>query len=255
MKTPRRTLRTSDLARAVGVHPNTVRNYEAWGYLPPAPRSASGYRLYTEAHLDYMRLGWTILQYPYPGGKGPVIELVRRAIGGDLGGALEGAYRYLARVRAEIAEVEAAAAFLERWAAGAAADATGRPLRIGEAAALLGLSVDVLRNWERDGLLRAPRDPVSKYRLYRAAEIGRLRVIRMLRSAGHSIMSILRLLRHLDGGEMGDLRDVLDSPPPDDDIQSLADRWLSTLRTQEGRALSAIEQLNALMAKRAAAER
>jgi DNA-binding transcriptional MerR regulator len=25
-------LRTSDLAKAVGVHPNTVRLYEEWGY-------------------------------------------------------------------------------------------------------------------------------------------------------------------------------------------------------------------------------
>ena len=33
-----RYLRTSDIAQAVGVHPNTVRLYEDWGYIPPAPR-------------------------------------------------------------------------------------------------------------------------------------------------------------------------------------------------------------------------
>ena len=51
-----RTLRTSDIAKAVGVHPNTVRLYEEWGFLPPIPRSPSGYRLFTGAHLDQMRL-------------------------------------------------------------------------------------------------------------------------------------------------------------------------------------------------------
>ncbi|MBL7200262.1 MAG: MerR family DNA-binding transcriptional regulator [Anaerolineae bacterium] len=41
-------LRTSDIARAVGAHPNTVRLYEEWGFLPPIPRSPAGYRMYTE---------------------------------------------------------------------------------------------------------------------------------------------------------------------------------------------------------------
>jgi DNA-binding transcriptional MerR regulator len=43
-------LRTSDLARAGGVHPNTIRLYEAWGFLPPVPRTASGYRIFSQAH-------------------------------------------------------------------------------------------------------------------------------------------------------------------------------------------------------------
>ena len=51
-----RYLRTSDVARAVGVHPNTVRRYEEWGFLPPIPRTASGYRQFTQAHLEQMRL-------------------------------------------------------------------------------------------------------------------------------------------------------------------------------------------------------
>jgi DNA-binding transcriptional MerR regulator len=32
-------LRTSEITKAVGVHPNTVRLYERWGFLPPVPRS------------------------------------------------------------------------------------------------------------------------------------------------------------------------------------------------------------------------
>lgn len=43
-----RYLRTSDIAKAVGVHPNTVRLYEEWGFLPPIPRNLSGYRLFTD---------------------------------------------------------------------------------------------------------------------------------------------------------------------------------------------------------------
>lgn len=245
---PRRYLRTSDIAAATGVHPNTVRLYEEWGYLPPIPRSPSGYRLFTEDHLAQMRLARTALHWPYPGGKAPVVELVKSAAAGDLGHALELAYKYLANVRAERAQAEAAAAFLEHWAEGKATDTTGQPLRIGQAAQLLGVTVDMLRNWERNGLLDVPRDPANGYRQYGAAEIGRVRVIRMLRQAGYSLMAILRMLRAFDAGHSDDLRTVLDTPRPDEDMYHVTDRWLSTLAEQEQRALDIIELLAAMIA-------
>jgi DNA-binding transcriptional MerR regulator len=187
-------LRTAEIARAVGVHPNTVRLYEEWGFISTVPRSPAGYRLYTQDHLDQMRLAYTALKWPYPGGKEPALALVLKAAAGDLGGALEDAYRYLAQIRAERAEAEAAAEYLDRWSQGAPVDATAAPLLIGAAAQRLSLTVDTLRSWERNGLLRVPRDPHSGYRLYGAEELGRLRVIRLLRHGGYSPMAILRLL-------------------------------------------------------------
>ena len=122
-------------------------------------------------------------------------------------------------------------------------------LWIGEAARLLRLTTDVLRDWERNGLLTVPRDPHNRYRLYGAAEIGRLRVIRMLRRAGYSMMAILRMLLHLDRGEGGDLRQVLDTPRSGEDIYSAADQWLSTLAEQERRAADLIGQLEEMISK------
>jgi DNA-binding transcriptional MerR regulator len=177
-----RYMRTSDIAKTVGVHPNTVRLYEEWGFLPPIPRSPSGYRQFTQAHLDQMRLARTALHGGWPGQniRQSALALVKQAASGDLGGALEQAYEHLALVRAERAQAEAAAEFLERWAQGTAADASPKPLRIGETAKSLGVTTDMLRNWERNGLINVPRDPGNGYRRYGAAEIGRLRVVRML---------------------------------------------------------------------------
>ncbi len=45
---------TSEVAREAGVHPNTVRLYVTWGFLPPIPRSEAGYRLFTHRHVDQM---------------------------------------------------------------------------------------------------------------------------------------------------------------------------------------------------------
>jgi DNA-binding transcriptional MerR regulator len=242
-------LSTSDIAKAVGVHPNTVRLYEEWGFLPPVPRSPSNYRLFTETHLAHMRLARTALHGSWPGKniRQSALELVRQAAAGDLGGALEGAYHHLALVQAERAQAEVAADLLERWAQGIATDATTESLPIGRAARQLGVTTDMLRNWERNGLIRVPRDPGNRYRRYGAAELGRLRVIRMLNLAGYSQMAILRMLLVLDGMQGADLRQVLDTPRPDEDIYSAADHWLSTLGEQEERAKDLISQLEAMI--------
>jgi DNA-binding transcriptional MerR regulator len=48
-------LRPSDLAREHGLSAQAVRNYERDGFLPPAGRTDSGYRLYTEVHAAALR--------------------------------------------------------------------------------------------------------------------------------------------------------------------------------------------------------
>lgn len=244
-------LSTAKIARAVGCHPNTVRLYEQWGFLPPVRRSPAGYRLYEQEHLDQMRLARTALNGPWPGRniRRSIIHLVRFAAQGDLGGALELAYHHLALVQAELAQAEVAARLLERWAQGVPTDATANPLSIRAAADLLGLSPDQLRGWERNGLLAVSRNPANGYRQYRQPEIARLRVIRMLRSAGYSTLSILRMLTRLDHGTAGDLRRDLDSPPEDDDIQTAADRWLTTLSGEEQRAHTLIRLIEDRLAR------
>jgi glutathione S-transferase len=77
--------------------------------------------------------------------------------------------------------------------------------------------------------------------------MGRLRVIRMLSRAGYSTMAILRMLLHLDQGKGGDLRQVLDTSRPDEDVYSAADRWLSTLAEQENRARQMVRQLEEMI--------
>lgn len=244
-------LRTSDLAKAVGVHPNTVRRYVDRGLLPPVERSPSGYRRFTRRHLDCLRLAWQVYGSQYPGKAiyQSGVRIVQATVSGDLGGALELAYSHLALVRAERTQADVAADLLEHWAFGAPADAIMQPLQIGQVAHLLGVTIDILRNWDRNGLINVPRDPSNGYRRYGAREISRLRVIRMLSRAGYSLSAILRMLIQLDRGERTDLRRALDTPGPDEDVYLASDRWVSTLTDQEQRAHTIIALVEEMIQK------
>ncbi len=241
-----RYLKTSDIAGIMGVHVNTVRLYEAQGYLSAVPRSANGYRLFTEVHLEQMRLALLALQWPYSGDKELVLNLVRCVADDDLGMAMELAYEHLINVRVERTHAEAAVEFLERWAQGQVFDTIKRTLSIGQTAQHLGVTGDQLRNWDRNGLLDVPRDFETGYRMYSTREIGRLRVIRMLRHSGYSLMAILRMLLQFDAGERERLREALDTPGDNEDIETVADRWLSTLQKQEERAQAIIQQITVI---------
>ncbi|MBX3063142.1 MAG: MerR family transcriptional regulator [Anaerolineae bacterium] len=239
-------LRTTDIASAVGVHVNTIRLYETWGFLSKVPRGKNGYRQYSSQHLEQAKLARLTLHWPYVGDKSLLLDLVKTAASGDLGMAMELAYQYLAQVRKERTIAESAIEFLERWAAGHLIDSARQKMNIGQAAQYLNVSTDMLRNWERSGLIDVPRDPANQYRLYGTAEFGRLRVIRTLVKSGYSLMAILRMLRQFDAGKTDNLRAALELPPEDsanDQIEVIADRWLSSLLELEGRAQAIIRQI------------
>ena len=246
-------LRTSDLARSVGIHPNTVRLYVDWGLVPPVERSPSGYRLFTQRHLNCLRLARMIYAAPYPGRGFRALgnEIIRCAVVDDWQGALKKAYEHLDSVKAELKQADTAANLLEHWAQNMTADSDDEtPLEIGEVSKLLGVSLDVIRNSERNGLITVPRNSYNNYRLFGKKEIERLRIIRMLTKAGYSHMAILRMFIELDGGNIRDLKKVLDTPRADEDIFTAADRWLTTLHGQEKLAYQVIQLVEEIIASK-----
>jgi DNA-binding transcriptional MerR regulator len=223
--------------------------YEEWGLLPPIPRTSSGYRQFTKFHLEQMRLARLAFADPWHGRRirKSIVAVVKRSATGDLVGAREMADAHLMLVRSERAQAEKAADFLEHWAAEQPVEPMLIPLQIGAAAELLEVTPDMLRNWERDGLVKIPRNPDNGYRCYGAVEIGRLRVIRLLRSAGYSTMAILRMMLVFDQGQRDGLRQALNTPRSDEDIIFATDRWLSTLAETEEQALRLVAQLDKML--------
>lgn len=232
-----------------GCHPNTVRLYEAQGYLATAPRSPAGYRLFTPYDADQMILAILALQWPYPGGKTPVERLVRLAAIKDLPAALDQSMIYLSHIEQELEYAQNAIRILEQWALGQPPKPLATPLRIKEACSMLGVTPDALRNWERNGLVTIPRAQENNYRQYNEPELSRLSVIRILRQSGYSMMSLLRVIHHLDLGFKNDLGTVLGDPPLDEDVVTVADRWLATLKEQKNRGEAIILRLEEMIRK------
>ncbi len=58
-----------------------------------------------------------------------------------------------------------------------------------------GVPAHVVRYYTRTGLLRARRDPVNRYRLYRESDVTRLRFIRRAKLLGFTLADIRQILR------------------------------------------------------------
>ena len=240
---PLEMLSTSQVARAAGLHANTIRMYESWGYISPVPRAKNGYRRFSQTHLKQVKVikaahhfTWVMGEVRQAG-----LAMIECAANEDFAGAYAMAKQALENVQTERRQAEDAASYLERWARGLEPEPTQRPLKRTEVAQLLNTTIDALRNWERNRLIQVPRDPSNGYRRYGPAEIGRLRVIRILIRSRYSMMAILRMLTQLDQGQTEDLRHALDTPRPDEDIFYATDHWLTTLEEVERHASAAVE--------------
>ncbi len=239
MPTEEPKLRTSDVAQQCGVSLNTVRLYESLGYLPPVPRAANGYRQFQPKHVRHVKLVKTAMQCTWVGGsiRQQTLQMLIIAAQEDYVSAQNLATELQNMIGSEQAQAEAALQILEQWVESREFETEACPLQIGDAARRLRVTADELRSWERNGLLTVPR-AANGYRLYGQYEINRLVVIRALRRARYSMMSILRLLHHLDNGDTTELREILDTPPLDNDLETYpTDSWLSTLQRMSKAAM------------------
>lgn len=189
-------LRPVDLAREAGISTQQVRNYEAAGVLPPAPRSDTGYRKYELEHLSALQTYRSLA----PGFGGDVATEIMRAVhDGDEALAL----RLVDASHAALNEQRLAADAMNE-ALGAAAEqfldappASGPALLVGELAAQLGVRTSTLRLWEAAGLLAPSREPITKYRRYGPVQVRDARIIAMLRQGRYHFAQIMPVLEGL----------------------------------------------------------
>ncbi len=214
-----RALRPVDLAREHGLSTQAVRNYEDEGILPPAERTASGYRRYTPVHAQALR-AFLALRPGY--GHGAAAEILRCAHRGDTGTLfrlIDGAHAELLRERDTLAEVTTALGALTagpqpypsrtadpRPSPGTTADpqpypgaGTGAEPAVGALARQLGLHPASLRKWEAAGILHPRRDPATGHRRYPPEAVRDAYVARQLRRGGFPLDRIRVFTEQLRG--------------------------------------------------------
>ena len=110
-----------------------------------------------------------------------------------------------------------------------------RTYRRKEAAEVLGVTIDILRNWELNGLFTIKRTE-NRYRVYTEEDMLRLKIIRSLRCANYSLFAILRMIRALSDDPQTNIREAIDTLKEDDDIIRACDKLLPSLNEAKSNA-------------------
>lgn len=230
------TYRTSEVAKAAGIHPNTVRLYEKLGLIPTSEREANGYRIFTEFHIQHILLARTAFQIEVLQGglRKKIASAVKLSANRKFDEALALTQEYTDGVRTERHNAEEAIRIVRDILSGE----TGEhrfSMKRKEVSEYLDISTDTLRNWEMNGLLTVRRRE-NGYRVYTDEDIKILKIIRTLRCANYSLEAILRMLRRLSENPDTDINTALNTPLETEDIISVCDRLIVSLTAAERNA-------------------
>ncbi|MER7776547.1 TioE family transcriptional regulator [Streptomyces sp. NPDC096191] len=197
-------LRPVDLARGHGLSTQAVRNYEEAGILPAADRTAHGYRTYTPLHARALDAFLALL----PGHGHRTATSVMRAVNE---GATAEAFRLIDESHAQLLDdrrtleaVEGALRDLGRPGSGVTATTAAVTVTsasagrfVGPLARELGIRPATLRKWERAGLVRPSRDPLTGYRVYGEADVRDAKLAHQLRRGGYPLARIAPVIEQV----------------------------------------------------------
>ncbi|MFD8704787.1 TioE family transcriptional regulator [Kitasatospora sp. NPDC059648] len=214
-------MRPADLAREHGISTQAVRNYERDGFLPPAERTPSGYRIYTALHAAALRAFLALVPAYGHATAGLVMAALHAARPDEALTAIDRGHAQLLRDRETLTAVRRAVDHLSAEQAepveihGARPGPSPRPLQgplsIGELAHRLGLTPATLRSWETAGILTPPRDRATGHRLYHPEDIRDAELAHLLRRGGYPLPHIATVVQQIRtaGGTAG-LAEALD---------------------------------------------
>ena len=268
------TYTTSQIAKSARVHPNTVRKYEEWGLIQKPLRKPNGYRIFTDIHLKQIALLRKAFQIEVmqAGLRRRIVNVVKLSAQYRFDEAIQLAQEYILIAEREKQNAKEAAKIYEELykndfqnnankkkrgenSGGTCKDfgtsKTEKPfLKRSEAAAELNLTIDTIRNWEMNGLLKVKRKK-NGYRIYDSDDINRLKIIRSLRCSNYSLSAILRMLNVLEyrmNKSRTDILEVLNTPDESEDIISVCDRLVFSLEKAEENARDVICLINEIKA-------
>ena len=196
MKSLNSGLRTTDVSQLTGYSVQQIRNLERDGVLPAARRTASGYRVYGDVHVQA-----AAAYRAFAAAVGPVdAKRILQAVHHEPAAALELVDAVHARLHGERQDLRMA-----RQAVAVIADETvedavaADSMSISELARALGVRVSTLRHWGFEGLV-SPVRVRGGVRTYAPADVRDARIVHQLRQAGYRIAPLRALMPQLRAG-------------------------------------------------------
>lgn len=241
--------RTSEIAKIIGIHPNTVRLYEELELIPKPDRMPNGYRVFTDLHIEQFRLARLAFQVEVlqNGLRKKIVQMIKVSAAGDYDKALELTEGYRMQLRQEIANAEEAIDIVKRILDGRQEENV-HTMKRKEVSEYLNISMDTLRNWEMNGLLIVRRRQ-NGYRVYTDDDIRRLKIIRSLRCANYSLEAILTMLGQVSKYPGIDIKRALDTPKEDTEIIAVCDKLVTSLTKAESNAEKMLDKLKEMKSK------
>lgn len=233
----------SELSALTGVKAGTIRFYERCGFLEKAERLPNHYRVFNQHHIYQIRVcGLCFGGFVNKHLRRISMSVIDASSRWDLEAYEKAAERYRQAVTQDIERTKKAIVialkYMEQDRSEAAlmeeSEGADEVYTKKQAAKIVGVTPESIRNWERNSLLRQ-RPPYQK-RCYSQWEINRMYVIRFLLDTGYSIMAILRFLTECDEGEESKAVKLLMKPEEDEDLRYRADKYLETLLETEKKA-------------------
>lgn len=244
------TYKTSEVAKMVGVHVNTVRLYEELELIPIVKRLPNGYRVFTDYHIEQFNLARTALKVEVlqNGLRKKIIEIVKLSAKSEFEEAINLTNDYINQVINERSKAEEAIELSKNILLGIEVKENEIVLTRSEAADYLQVTIDTLRNWELNGLFTAKRKK-NGYRIYTESDLNILKIIRTLRCANYSLSSILRMLNAITKNNNIDIKEVINNPEDDEEIVTACDKLLTSLNDAEINAKIILNQLEDMKSK------
>lgn len=221
-------LGTAAVAAASGYSVQQVRDLEAQGVIPPASRSAAGYRRFSAGHVEALRAYRDLAFAVGPVAARHVMRAVRSEPRATAAALASGLHQRLHDERAQALAARTALEAISGEAETEAEPVASDAMTITELSQALGVRSSTLRFWEQCGLVAPDRVPTpsGSSRRYGLTAIREARITAALRAGGYRIPEVeLAITAIRDLGETGESAAALDAR-----LESIADRTIALLR-------------------------
>lgn len=243
------TYTTNQVAKLIGIHPNTVRMYEDVGLISKPMRKENGYREFTNLHIEQFKLARTALRIEVlqNGLRKKAVSIVKLSASCEFDKAIILTEEYIYSLQNEIRNANEAVEIVKELLEGDVQE-NKQALRRKDVSKMLGISMDTLRNWEMNGLFKVKRKE-NGYRVYTDDDIRKLKVISSLKCANYSLSAILRMVNELDRNSKADIYAVLNTPNRNEDIISACDKLIISLGSAKENAINIKSMLYQMKSK------